>query len=162
DAAGQPIGDQVNGIFQGAGLLPRDAAHYESWQALDESLAQSAAGAYVAVVFRGHLDGDARVTVVTRYELRPCEAGGRARTDLHNGARDPNTLALTDGYFWGDRTLLPFVPVAGLGFRAPDLDLLHLSGAWREWPFMAARTQSAPEVAYAAVPCDRPRSAGFN
>jgi hypothetical protein len=162
DATGAPVGDQVNGIFQGAGLLPRDAVHYETWEVLDERLAQTSAGAYVAVVFRGHLEGDRRVTVVTRYELRPCEAGLRVRTDLYNGARDPNTLALTDGYFWGDRTLLPFIPVAGHGFRAPELELLNLSRAWGEWPFMAARTQAAPEVAYAAVPCDRPTSAGFN
>ena len=46
--------------------------------------------------------------------------------------------SLTDGYFWGDRTLLPFVPLPGQGFRAPELELLHLSNAWREWPFMAA------------------------
>jgi hypothetical protein len=162
DAMGAPVGDQVNGIFQGAGLLPRDAVHYETWEVLDERLAQTSAGAYVAVVFRGHLEGDPRVTVVTRYELRPCEPGLRVRSDIYNGARDPNTLALTDGYFWGDRTLLPFVPVAGHGFRAPELELLHLARAWGEWPFMAARTQAAPEVAYAAVPCDRPTGAGFN
>jgi hypothetical protein len=162
DAKGVATGDQLNGIFQGAGLLPRDAVHYETWDVLDEHLSQSSDGAYVAVVFRGHLEGDSRVTVVTRYELRPCEPGLRVRTDLYNGARDPNTLALTDGFFWGDRTLLPFIPIAGAGFRAPALELLHLSAAWREWPFMAARTQAAPEVSYAVVPCDRPMSAGFN
>ena len=162
DATGAPVGDQLNGIYQAAGVLPRDAAHYESWEVLDESLAQTSAGAYVAVVFRGHLEGDTRVTVVTRYELRPCEPGLRVRTDLYNGARDANTLALTDGYFWGDRTLLPFIPLAGAGFRTPDLDLLHLSDAWQEWPFMAARTQATPEVAYAVVPCDHPVGAGFN
>ncbi|HEV3031889.1 MAG TPA: CehA/McbA family metallohydrolase [Polyangia bacterium] len=162
DAQGAATGDQVNGISQAAGLLPRDAVHYETWEVLDERLAQTSAGAYVAVVFRGHLEGDRRVTVVTRYELRACEAGLRVRTDLYNGARDPNTLSLTDGYFWGDRTLLPFIPLAGHGFRAPELDLLHLSRAWREWPFMAARTQAVPEVAYAAVPCNRAVAAGFN
>ena len=166
DTKGALVGDQVNGIFQGAGLLPRDAVHYEHWEVLDQRLAQTSAGSggntFVAVVFRGHLEGDPRVTVVTRYELRPCEAGVRVRTDIYNGARDPNTLSLTDAFFWGDRTLLPFVPVAGLGFHAPELDLLHLSRAWREWPFMAARTQAAPEVAYATVPCDRPTAAGFN
>jgi hypothetical protein len=162
DAKGALVGDQINGVFQGAGLLPRDAVHYEHWEVINQSLAQSSAGAYVAVVFRGHLEGDARVTVVTRYELRACEHGLRVRTDIYNGARDPNTLALTDAFFWGDRTLLPFVPGAGLGFRAPSLDLLHLSAAWREWPFVAARTQAPPQVAYASVPCDRPRAAGFN
>jgi hypothetical protein len=162
DAKGVPTGDQLNGIFQGAGLLPRDAVHYDHWDVLDERLAQSTEGAYVAVVFRGHLEGDPRVTVVTRYELRACEPGLRVRTDLYNGARDSNTLALTDGFFWGDRTLLPFVPIAGGGFRAPTLELLHLSAAWRESPFMAARSQAPPDVSYAVVPCDRPVSAGFD
>jgi hypothetical protein len=161
-ADGKPVGDQINAIFQGAGLLPRDAVAYDAWEVLDQSVAQTPAGAYVAVVFRGHLEGDPRVTVVTRYELRPCEAGLRVRTDLYNGARDPNTLALTDAFFWGDRTLLPFVPLPGHGFRMPELDLLKLDQAWREWPFLAARTQAAPDVSYAVVPCDRPRSAGFN
>jgi hypothetical protein len=162
DASGNLVGDQLNGVFQGAGMLPRDAVHYETWEVINQSLAQTSAGAFVAVIFRGHLEGDPRVTVVTRYELRSCERGLRVRTDIYNGARDPNTLALTDAFFWGDRTLLPFVPIAGHGFKAPELELLHLSRAWREWPFMAARTQAAPEVAYAAVPCDQPKSAGFN
>jgi hypothetical protein len=162
DADGNPVGDQLNGIYQGAGLLPRDAVHYSTWTVINQSVAQTSDSAYVAVVFRGHLEGDPRVTVVTRYELRACEAGLRVRTDIYNGARDPNTLALTDAFFWGDRTLLPFVPLPGQGFRMPKLDLLNIDDAWREWPFMAARTQAAPEIAYAVVPCDRAQSAGFN
>ena len=35
---------------------------------------------------------------------------------------DPNTLYLADGLFWGDNGALPFVPGAGLGFRAPDAE----------------------------------------
>ncbi|HVZ75468.1 MAG TPA: CehA/McbA family metallohydrolase [Polyangia bacterium] len=159
-------GDQVNGIYQAAGVLPRDAVHYDKWELLDHRVAPAGAdaslGAYVAIVFHGHLEGDARVTVVTRYELRPCEPGLRVRTDLYNGARDPNTFSLADGYFWGDRTLLPFIPIEGGGFRVPDLDLLNLGEAWRTWPFMAARSQATPEVAYAVVPCDHAEGAGFN
>ncbi len=117
---------------------------------------------YVAVVFRGTLVDDPRVTVVTRYELRPCEPGVRVRTDLYNGAPDPNTLYVTDGYFWGDHGMAPFVPGPGLGFRAPEIDLTEIATAWREWPFLAARSQAAPHVAYASVPCDRATSAGFN
>jgi len=162
DGTGAAVGDQINGIFQGAGLLPRDAVHYESWEIYDQSLVEASASAYVAVVFRGHLEGDRRVTVVTRYELRPCEPGLRVRSDIYNGARDANTLYLSDGFFWGDRGLLPFIPVAGQGFRTPNLDLLALSQAWRQWPFMAARSQTAPEVSYAVVPCDRAEGAGFN
>jgi hypothetical protein len=154
-------GDQLNGIFQGAGLLPRDAVHYETAEMLSGS-SGSPSGTFVGVVFRGHLEGDTRVTVVTRYELRPCEPGLRVRTDVYNGARDPNTLYLTDAFFWGDRTLLPFIPVQGHGFHVPDLDLLALSKAWRQWPFMAARTQAPPNVSYAVVPCDRLAGEGFN
>ncbi len=114
------------------------------------------------MIFRGHLESDAKVTVVTRYEVRPCEPGVRVRTDLYNGAPDPNTLFLADGFFWGDNGLLPFVPAKGLGFVQPNLDLLHLDAAWREWPFLAARSQSAPDTSYAAISCDRAQGAGFN
>jgi len=155
-------GDQLNGVSQAVGVLPRDAAHYESWEVIDQRLASTPESRLVAVVFRGHIDGDRRVTVVTRYELRPCEPGLRVRTDVYNDAADPNTLYVTDGYFWGDRTLLPFIPIPGHGFRTPDLDLLKLSESWREWPFLAARSQAAPDVSYAVVPCNRAVGAGFN
>ena len=115
---------------------------------------------FVAVVFRGHLEADSRVTVVTRYELRPCEPGVRVRSDLYNGTPDPNTLYLADGLFWGDNAAVPFVPGVGLGFRAPKLDLLDVASAWREWPFVAARTQATPDASYAVVPCDRTAERG--
>lgn len=160
DPRDQP-GDQINGIFQAAGLLPRDAVRYTKYTKIEYGEADPAS-AYVSVVFRGALEGDPRVTVVTRYELHACEPGVRVRTDVHNGAPDPNTLYVTDGFFWGDNTLAPFVPGPGLGFRAPEIDLLEIDKAWREWPFMAARTQAPPDVAYASVPCDRGKAAGFN
>jgi hypothetical protein len=149
--------DQINAIYQAAGLLPRDAVHYDRFQEIG-----SPGEGFVGVVFRGHLEADSRVTVVTRYELRPCEPGVRVRSDLYNGASDPNTLYLADGLFWGDNGALPFVPGVGLGFRAPSLDLKHVADAWREGPFVAARTQAPPDAAYAVVPCDRAQSAGFN
>ncbi|HEY4392408.1 MAG TPA: hypothetical protein VGP64_00015 [Polyangia bacterium] len=157
---GQPA-DQTNAIYHAAGVLPRDAVHYDSAVA-DPGIDAPAAGAYKAVIFRGHLEGNPKVTVVTRYEVRPCEPGVRVRTDLYNGAPDPNTLFLTDGFFWGDNNLAPFVPAKGLGFVQPDLDLLHLDSAWRSWPFLAARSQSVPDTSYAAISCDRDESAGFN
>jgi hypothetical protein len=157
-------GDQINTIYHAAGLLPRDAVHYETAQILTPGPTDAGAfsGTFAAVVFRGHLEGDSRVTVVTRYEVRPCETGVRVRTDLYNGAPTPNTLYLTDGFFWGDNGLVPFVPGVGMGFLQPDLDLLHIDEAWRQWPFLAARSQSSPQVAYAAVSCDRDQAAGFN
>jgi hypothetical protein len=153
-------GDQINSIYQAAGLLPRDAVHYDSYHT--EHDGEGTASGSVSVVFRGHLEGDSRVTVVTRYELRACEPGVRVRSDLYNGARDPNTLYLADGSFWGDNAAAPFVPGVGLGFRAPALDLKDVASAWREWPFVAARTQAPPWVSYAIVPCDRTQAAGFN
>ncbi|HVR63436.1 MAG TPA: CehA/McbA family metallohydrolase [Polyangia bacterium] len=161
-AAGMSGGDQTNGVYQAAGVLPRDAVHYESWEVIDQRVAPPGAQPFVAVVFRGHLEGDRRVTVVTRYELRACEPGVRVRSDLYNGAPDPNTLYLADGLFWGDNTMLPFVPITGGGFRLPDLDLLKLWQAWRQWPFVAARTQAAPDVAFAVIPCNHSEGAGFN
>jgi hypothetical protein len=159
---GMSLGDQTNAIYHAAGVLPRDAVHYASAAILDPQVDASAPGAYAAVIFRGHLESDPRVTVVTRYELRPCEPGVRVRSDLYNGASDPNTLYLADAFFWGDNGLAPFVPGPGLGFLEPDLDLEHLDQAWRQWPFLAARSQAAPDTAYAAIACDRPQSAGFN
>ena len=149
--------EQINTIYQAAGLLPRDAVHYDQFQEIG-----SAGEGFVGVVFRGHLEADRRVTVVTRYELRACEPGVRVRSDLYNGASDANTLYLADGLLWGDNGALPFVPGVGLGFRAPSLDLKHVADAWREGPFVAARTQAPPDAAYAVVPCDRAQSAGFN
>jgi hypothetical protein len=155
-------GDQTNAIYHAAGVLPRDAVHYDSAAIVDPQLAPSAPGAHAAVVFRGHLESDPQVTVVTRYELRPCEPGVRVRSDLYNGASEPKTLFLADAFFWGDNGVAPFVPGPGLGFLEPDLDLEHIDQAWRQWPFLAARSQAAPDTAYAAIACDRSQSAGFN
>jgi hypothetical protein len=152
---GNASGDQLNGIVQSTGLLPRDVVRYRSAEIVDRSPAS------VSVVFRGTLDGKPRVQVVTRYELRACESGLRVRTDLYNGSNEVSTFSLGDGYFWGDRGLLPFVPLRGQGFVHPELDLLKLSDAWRKWPFMAARAQAAPAVGYAVVPCNQGRDEGF-
>jgi hypothetical protein len=154
-------GDQTNAIFQAAGVLPRDAVRYVSKE-VDRHDDDRLEETFVSVVFRGHLVGDSRVTVVTRYELRLCEPGVRVRTDLYNGAPDPNTLFVSDGFFWGDNTMAPFAPAQGLGFRSPELDLRHPDRAWREWPLLAARSQGPPDVSYAVVPCDPARAAGFS
>ena len=151
-------GDQINGLVHATGLLPRDAVRYRTAEIIDRS------PDFVALVVRGHLDGNPKVPVVTRYELRPCEIGVRVRSELYNGSREVNTFYLADGFFWGDGGLLPFVPLRGQGFRHPPFDLLELAQAWRIWPFLAARPQADPQVAYAMVPCGRAgaASAGFN
>jgi hypothetical protein len=149
-------GDGLNGILQSTGLLPRDVVRYRHVEVMDR------APDFVALILRGTLDGNAKVQVVTRYELRPCESGVRVRTDLYNGSNETNTFYLGDGYFWGDRGLMPFVPLKGQGFLHPELDLLKLSEAWRRWPFLAARPQAAPAVGYAVVPCGSEHDEGFN
>lgn len=155
-------GDQLNSIYQAAGLLPRDAVHYDDDYETEEHGGQDGADALKAVIFRGHLEAASRVTVVTRYEMRACEPGVRVRSNLYNGSAEPNTLFLADGLFWGDNSAAPFAPGTGLGFRAPTLDLEDVARAWREWPFVAARSQASPDTAYAVVPCDRSQIAGFN
>lgn len=149
-------GDQLNGISHAAGVLPRDGVRYRRAEMID------GAPDFVALIVRGHLDGNERVQVVTRYELRPCEFGVRVRTELWNGSPEVNTFYLTDGLFWGDRGLLPFIPISGHGFQHPELDLLKLGASWRHWPFLAARAQAEPATAYAVVPCDPGHGEGFN
>ena len=51
--------DGTNAIYHAAGVLPRDAVHYESL-VLDPRIDLPAADAYVAVIFRGHLEGERR------------------------------------------------------------------------------------------------------
>ncbi len=155
DAAHASAGDQLNGILQGVGLLPRDAARYHSAEMVHGE------PGFVALVLRGYLDGNNHVSVVTRYELRACESGLRVRTELYNGTRETHTFWLLDGLFYGDRGLLPFAPLPGQGFVHPKLDLLELPKVWRHWPFIAARPQAPPFASYAIVPCSPGVGQGF-
>ena len=117
-------GDQINGIYQARGP---PAARRRPLRALGRARParrRDAAGRFVAVVFRGHLEGQSAGH--GRHPLRAaCLRAGRARPHrLYNGARDPNTLYAHRRLLLGrQRTLLPFRSGAGLGFRAPELDL---------------------------------------
>ena len=77
---------------------------------------------------------------------------------------DPNTLYVTDGFFWGDHTLLPFVPGRGPRLpRARSSICSTLADAWREWPFWRRGRRRRPTSSYAVVPVrSRARRAGFN
>lgn len=154
---GDPSGDALNQILQIGGILPEDAAAYHTLELLDES------PELVAVVARGVLEGRPGVTVVTRYEVRPCEPGVRIRTELFQGGRDPQTVFLADGYYWGDREVTPFVPLPGQGFTHPDLDLLEIERAFRPLPFMAAQSHEGGALpsSLATVPCDARILYGF-
>ena len=77
------------------GILPRDAARYRSLELVERP-------GMVAVIARGSLDGDPRATVITRYELRPCDPGVRVRTEIFNGGRTLSTWFLADAWWWGE------------------------------------------------------------
>src|SRR5262249_20709711 len=107
---------------------------------------------------RGHIEGDTRVEVVTRYELRTCDPGLRVRTEVYNGGRTVWAQYLSDGFFWGDRGLTPFLPIRGHGFNPPPFELTNLDRSFREVPWMAAQSHVQPgqNSSYAVVSCEQP------
>src|SRR5262245_4880182 len=121
--------DELNQIYQVAGILPEDAVRYES-------LTTAATTAGQAVIARGHLDGRPEVSVVTRYELRPCEPGLRVRTELYHGGHEPFAFFPADVAYWGGREPLPFVPLPAQGFVQPELDLVDPDESWSRAPFL--------------------------
>jgi hypothetical protein len=153
-----PVGgaDDLTIVYQLAGLLPDDAFAYDRLEVVDR------APAYVAVIARGHLDGRPEVEVATRYELRPCEPGLRVRSELHNGSPDRQAFVIADTAHWGKRRVLPFAPIAGQGYLAPELELLELTDLWRPAPYVAAATPSGDGPAYGVVACDRAEVHGVN
>lgn len=153
---GRAAEDELNHVYTAVGILPGDAVHYTRITIDDH------APSYVAVIARGALDGRPRTTVVTRYELRPCEPGVRIRTELFHGGASPETFFLSDAYYWGGREVAPFVPGAGRGFVHPELDLLDLDKSTADSPFLAARPDREGAASYAALACDRPRLSGFH
>lgn len=153
DLAPRGGGDHLNHVYTITGILPRDAVRYRSLEVIEAS-------DRVSVIARGALDGDPRVTVTTRYELRACDPGLRVRTEIHNGGRTLNTWFAGDAWWWGDRSLTPFVPVRGAGFSHPALDLLEIDNSWRVGPWMAAQSHAAPSVSYATLSCARAQLEG--
>jgi hypothetical protein len=146
--------DHLNAVYAVTGILPRDGIHYRSINLIQEPN-------LVAVIARGDLEGDARVTVTTRYELRPCDRGVRVRTEVYNGGRSLSTWFLSDAIFWGDRGMTAFTPREGGGFRFPKFDLLKIDTSWITFPWMAAQSHNAPDTSYAFVSCTRPTLEGL-
>lgn len=147
--------DDLNHVFHATGILPADAVRYHALEHIDSS------PELVAVIVRGVLDGRPDTTVVTRYEVRPCEPGVRVRTELFHGGRDPETLFASDAFYWGDREITPFVPIVGGGFSHPKLDLLEIGSAFRTLPWMGAVAHGERASAYAVVACDAPSFEAF-
>lgn len=154
---GEQVGeDELNAISHTVGILPADAVRYRTLELRDERPHS------VSVIARGTLDGRPKVTVVTRYEVRPCEPGIRIRTELFHGGREPETFFLADALYWGSRESAPFAPVRGRGFEHPDLDLLTITKAFIDQPFVAAKPQRDDAASYALVACRDASLSGFH
>lgn len=148
--------DELNQIFQATGILPGDAVRATRIEIDDHS------PAYVAAIVRGTLEGRPRTTVVTRYEMRPCEPGVRVRTELFHGGREPETFFLSDAHYFGGRESIPFIPSPGRGFLHPDLDLAELGKSFTDSAFMAVRPEREGASTYAEVACSTNGLSGFH
>ena len=148
-------GDELNSMFQATGLLPGDAAHYTEARVLQGE-------GFAAVQLLGHLDGHPDQPIATRYEVRPCEAGVRVRTEVVNREPDPAVWSVADGFYWGGGSHLPFAPRPGGGFAHPKLELEAASDAYRDIPLLASLPQRAAGLAYGCVPCNAHALSGFH
>jgi hypothetical protein len=142
--------DGLNQILPVVGILPADAVRYTSAELIDERPHR------VAVQLRGTLDCKPEFPVFTLYEMRPCEPGIRARTEILNTSVDPQLWALSDGFYWSGREALPFTPSAGAGYQHPSFNLLTIGAAFRKFPYLTAALASDPAVSYAEVACGQP------
>jgi hypothetical protein len=149
--------DGVNQVLTVVGLLPSDAARFETIEIIDERPAR------VAVQAKGTLDRtDIKVPIYTRYELQPCDHGVRVRTEVLNASPDNYTWALTDGYYWSKREPIPFTVGEGQGFTHPSFGLTTVNGAFQTYPYLAFNFHNGDAQSYAAVSCSGELLQGFN
>lgn len=148
--------DDINLIYQIAGILPDDGFAYDDVEIEDRS------PAYVAVVLRGTLDGRSDVLVATRYELHACEPGLRVRSELVNLSTDIQAFIVSDVAHWGKRRVLPFAPIEAQGFVQPKLDLVKIGDSWAEFPYLAARAPGLESPTYGVVSCSSENLEGVN
>lgn len=146
--------DSLNQIVHAVGFLPEDTVVYTSMELLEGD-------GFVAVQVKGHLAGDARKKVYSRYEVRPCEPGVRVRTEMVHGGDDDAVWANLDGYWWGGRQNWGFSPVPGIGFQHPSFGLSTVNDAFRDMPFLSAASWVEPAASYASVSCSEDHLEGF-
>lgn len=147
--------DSLNHVFQATGLLPQDAANYRMAQVIDDIKKK-------AVQFRGTLDGFPNVLISTRYEIRPCEPGIRVRTEIVNRSADTQIWSATDGFYWGGRENLAFVPAVGVGFMHPRLTITSVNDVFVEAPYLVAARHTHEQSSYVSVGCNEPLLSGFH
>lgn len=146
--------DSMRHTFQATGVLPDEAAAYTDMKIIEED-------GLVAVQFLGTLYGREDMPIATRYELRPCEPGVRIRTEVVNREPDPASVMLSDGYYLGDRELLPFTPTVGRGYEQPSFGLSTLGDVLVESPYLVTAAHADPAATYVAVSCSEPQLTGF-
>lgn len=147
--------DDVNIVYQLAGILPEDAFAYRE-------LAIEQAADLVAVTVRGTLDGRPDVRVATRYELGACDPGLRVRSELFNGSPETHAWLVADAWHAGKRRALPFSPAPEQGYTTPELDLLELTALWDPYDYNAAATPSVDSPGYGSVACSAETLSGVN
>jgi len=147
--------DDVNLVYQIAGILPDDAFAYETLE-----IAATAEAATLTAI--GHLDGRPEIRVVTHYELRACDPGLRVRSELFNDSPDVQAYVLADVPHWGKRRVVPFGPRAGQGYVAPELDLLELESLYGSFDYTAAATPAVGSPGYAVAACNQVALDGIN
>lgn len=148
--------DGVNNILQVVGVLPRDSARYESLQIIDERPAR------VAVQLIGTLDGQPKMRIATRYELRTCDKGVRVRSEILNGSSDAQLWALMDGFYWSKREPIPFAPGQNGGFFYPAFGLTTINDVFRPMPYMAASSHNGERSSISVASCTDKEIEGFN
>lgn len=146
--------DSLNQIVHAVGFLPEDTVVYKSMELLEGE-------GFVAVQVKGHLAGDERQRVYSRYEVRPCEPGIRVRTEMIHGGDDDAVWANLDGYWWGGRQNWGFSPVPGIGFQHPSFGLSTVNDAFRDMPFLGGASFVEPAASYATVGCSVDHLEGF-
>lgn len=147
--------DNTNHIVQVVGALPTDAVRYLRARTFQGE-------GFVALQLEGHLVGDERQRVYTRYELRACEPGVRVRTEMVNGGDETVVWSNADGTWWGGRSMLVFTPSPGEGYLHPSFGLGTLNDVVRDVPFVIGTSHSAAPSATAAVPCNVENLTGFH
>lgn len=147
--------DAMPQMSQVTGVLPGDAFFYDDARMLEGD-------GFAALQLRGHLAGQPALRVATRYELRPCEPGLRIRSEIVNAGPEPLIWTIADGFYWGGRRNIPFVPGEGRGFEHISFGLTTLNEAFEDAPYLVASTYTDPSVSYAHVMCSARAMSGFH
>ena len=138
--------DRLNQIFHSTGALSEDFAVYKDFEIIEGD-------GMVALQVEGHLFGDERHRIFTRYELRECDKGLRVRSELINLGPDDVAWTLGDGWYWGNRQNAAFAPLPGAGYKHPSFGLSTLTDAFVEMPHFTASTHGPDSSSLASVPC---------